>query len=115
MADQQEFGTGAHAQQQKAVFVSRIVFIKELHGKVIIKNRLRFFEGNAIFLEIDGRLGWARGELDHLYIVLSACGFEPKLPRTPAPCFRMGRLARHRDHHGEGLGEILIGCAVDRC
>ena len=38
-----------------------------------------------------------------------------KLPRYPVPCFRMGRLARHRDHHGDGLGEILIGCAVDRC
>ena len=38
-----------------------------------------------------------------------------KLPRYPVPCFRMGRLARHRDHHGSGLGEILIGCAVDRC
>jgi GNAT superfamily N-acetyltransferase len=38
-----------------------------------------------------------------------------KLPRYPIPCFRMGRLARHRDHHGDGLGKILIGCAVDRC
>ena len=35
-----------------------------------------------------------------------------KLPRYPIPCFRMGRLARHFDHHGDGLGEILIGCAV---
>ena len=38
-----------------------------------------------------------------------------KLPRYPVPCFRMGRLARHLDHRGDGLGEILIGCAVDRC
>jgi GNAT superfamily N-acetyltransferase len=37
------------------------------------------------------------------------------LPRYPIPCFRMGRLARHRDHRGDGLGEILVGCAVDRC
>ena len=38
-----------------------------------------------------------------------------KLPGYPIPCFRMGRLARHKDHHGERLGEMLIGCAVDRC
>lgn len=38
-----------------------------------------------------------------------------KLPRYPIPCFRMGRLARHSQHRGDGLGELLIGCAVDRC
>ena len=27
---------------------------------------------------------------------------------------KMGRLARHRAHRGGGLGEILMGCAVDR-
>jgi len=38
-----------------------------------------------------------------------------KLPRYPVPCFRMGRLARDIESRGAGLGEILIGCAVDRC
>lgn len=38
-----------------------------------------------------------------------------KLPRYPVPCFRMGRLARDIEHRGAGLGEVLIGCAVDRC
>lgn len=38
-----------------------------------------------------------------------------KLPRYPVPCFRMGRLARDSDSRGAGLGEVLIGCAVDRC
>ena len=38
-----------------------------------------------------------------------------KLPRYPVPCFRMGRLARDLECRGAGLGEILIGCAVDRC
>lgn len=38
-----------------------------------------------------------------------------RLPRYPVPCFRMGRLARHIDNRGDGLGELLIGCAVDRC
>lgn len=38
-----------------------------------------------------------------------------KLPRSPVPCFRMGRLARAIESRGAGLGEVLIGCAVDRC
>jgi len=38
-----------------------------------------------------------------------------KLPRYPVPCFRMGRLARAMESRGARLGEILIGCAVDRC
>ena len=38
-----------------------------------------------------------------------------KLPRYPVPCFRMGRLARAIESRGAGLGEILVGCAVDRC
>ena len=38
-----------------------------------------------------------------------------KLPRYPVPCFRMGRLARDRESRRAGLGEVLIGCAVDRC
>ena len=38
-----------------------------------------------------------------------------KLPRYPVRCFRMGRLACRADHHGQGLGKLLIGCAVERC
>ena len=38
-----------------------------------------------------------------------------KLPRYPVPCFRMGRLARSIESLGTGLGEVLMGCAVDRC
>jgi predicted GNAT family N-acyltransferase len=38
-----------------------------------------------------------------------------KLPRYPVPCFRMGRLARDIESRGAGLGEVLLGCAVDRC
>jgi GNAT superfamily N-acetyltransferase len=37
------------------------------------------------------------------------------LPRYPVPCFRMGRLACRADQRGEGLGRLLIGCAVERC
>ena len=38
-----------------------------------------------------------------------------KLPRYPVPCFRMARLARDIESRRAGLGEVLIGCAVDRC
>jgi len=38
-----------------------------------------------------------------------------KLPRYPVPCFRMGRLACRLDQRGQGLGKLLLGCAVDRC
>jgi GNAT superfamily N-acetyltransferase len=38
-----------------------------------------------------------------------------KLPRYPVPCFRMGRLAAHSAHQGQGLGKLLLGCAVERC
>lgn len=40
---------------------------------------------------------------------------QKKLPRYPVPCFRLGRLARHIEHRGTGIGEVLVGLAVDRC
>jgi predicted GNAT family N-acyltransferase len=40
---------------------------------------------------------------------------QKKLPRYPVPCFRMGRLACRADRQGQGLGKLLIGCAVERC
>lgn len=38
-----------------------------------------------------------------------------KLPRYPIPCFRLGRLACRSDRQGQGLGKLLIACAVERC
>lgn len=40
---------------------------------------------------------------------------QKRLPRYPIPCFRMGRLACRADRRGQGLGKLLVGCAVDRC
>jgi GNAT superfamily N-acetyltransferase len=38
-----------------------------------------------------------------------------RLPRYPIPCFRLGRLACRADRRGEGLGRLLVACAVERC
>ncbi len=38
-----------------------------------------------------------------------------KLPRYPVPCFRLGRLAIRKDRQGQGIGKLLLACAVDRC
>jgi GNAT superfamily N-acetyltransferase len=38
-----------------------------------------------------------------------------KLARYPVPCFRMGRLACRADRQNQGLGKLLMACAVDRC
>lgn len=38
-----------------------------------------------------------------------------RLPRYPIPCFRLGRLACREDRRGQGLGKLLVGCAVERC
>ena len=37
------------------------------------------------------------------------------LSRYPVPCFRMCRLACRSDRQSQGLGKLLLGCAVDRC
>ena len=37
------------------------------------------------------------------------------LPPYPVPCFRMGRLARDQCWHGQGIGGLLLGLAVQRC
>lgn len=38
-----------------------------------------------------------------------------RLPHYPIPCFRMGRFAIQHEKQGQGIGKLLLGCAVDRC
>ena len=38
-----------------------------------------------------------------------------RLPRYPIPAFRMGRLAIRSESQNTGLGEVILGCAVERC
>jgi hypothetical protein len=40
---------------------------------------------------------------------------QKELPRYPIACFRMRRLACSQAHHGKGLGDILLGLAIERC
>ena len=40
---------------------------------------------------------------------------QAKLPRYPIPCFRLGRLARDVGSRGAGLGDVLMGLALERC
>jgi GNAT superfamily N-acetyltransferase len=44
-----------------------------------------------------------------------AAADQKQLPRYRIPCFRMGRLATRCDCRGEGIGKLLLGCAVERC
>jgi len=38
-----------------------------------------------------------------------------RLPRYPVPGMRLGKLAVASEHQGKGIGEMLIGDAVNRC
>ena len=40
---------------------------------------------------------------------------QAKLPRYPIPCFRLGRLARDVGSRGAGMGDVLMGLALERC
>jgi len=75
---------------------------------------------NAVYVLVDTeRPHWILG-----YYTLSAAELDgvqlsdadrQHLPRYPVPCFRMGRLACRLDSRGQGLGRLLLGCAVTRC
>jgi hypothetical protein len=42
-----------YPQQDEAVFVLRMVWVEELNGMLIVKDRARFIEGNAVLSDID--------------------------------------------------------------
>ncbi len=58
------------------------------------------------------------------YYSLSAAQVEPEqfpeaarkgLPYHPVPCFRLSRLAVDRTFQSQGIGQVLLGLAVQRC
>ena len=52
MAYQEKPRVRTHAQQEKAVFVERVFFIKELHREVIVEDGLGYLECDLVFLGI---------------------------------------------------------------
>lgn len=60
-------------------------------------------------------LGYYTLSAAHVDVTSLSDADRKKLPRYPVPCFRMGRLACRADRQSQGLGKLLVGCAVGRC
>lgn len=52
MAHQKQSCVRAHAQQQKSFLCDRVLFVKELHRKVVVKHRLCHLEGDFMLLGV---------------------------------------------------------------
>ena len=51
----------------------------------------------------------------HIEVTQLSAKAQQKLPRYPVPCFLMGRFAVATTHQAQGVGKLLMGCAVARC
>jgi GNAT superfamily N-acetyltransferase len=51
----------------------------------------------------------------HIEVAQLSASAQQKLPRYPVPCFLMGRFAVATPYQSQGLGKLLMGCAVARC
>lgn len=70
MANNQDARPGTHPKHQKLIIrASTFPFRKELHGKLIIKNRPCLFKRNSVFLLIWNCFSRIPLKLDHTYIV----------------------------------------------
>ena len=71
MADNENPQFEAHPEQNKTLFIPRMVRIEKLDGILIVKHRARFFEGNTMFSYIGLFLPAVPHEpqLIHTYIV----------------------------------------------
>lgn len=52
VANKQQSGPRAHAQQQEPLFTCRVVVVEKLHGKFIVEDRLGFLKGHTVLLEV---------------------------------------------------------------
>ena len=54
VANQEEVGVGAttHAKHEEAIFICGVGVVVELHGKLVIENRLSLLEGDAMLPEV---------------------------------------------------------------
>src|SRR5665647_1683353 len=53
VTNEQKPGVGAHAQQKKALFMSRMVLVKELDCKVVVKHGLCFLKRNSMLFTVN--------------------------------------------------------------
>ena len=80
------------------------------------QNQFRHYLGvTYVVVDAERILGFATVAPRHIEIDDLPERARKKLPRYPVPCFRMGRLACRSDRRGQGIGRLLIGCAVERC
>jgi len=75
---------------------------------------------SSVFVLVDDSqpskiLGYYTLSAAQVDVVQLSLADQKKLPRYPIPCFRLGRLARELGSRGNGIGEVLMGLAVDRC
>ena len=52
VADQEKVGTTTHAKHEEAIFICGVGVVVELHGKLVIENRLSLLEGDAMLPEV---------------------------------------------------------------
>jgi hypothetical protein len=52
VADQEKVGTTAHAKHEEAILICRVRIVVELHGKLIIEDRLSLLEGDTMLPEV---------------------------------------------------------------
>ena len=69
MTDDEQPCSSALPEQQKAIFVGRVLIVKELNCEFVVENRLGFLEGNTVLPEVRGGLGRIPFKPDHQYIV----------------------------------------------
>jgi len=52
VADDEKMSAATHAEHEESLFMRGVRFIVELDSEVIIEDRLRFLEGNAMLPEV---------------------------------------------------------------
>lgn len=57
MANKEQASCRAHAEQQESIFRPGMLFVKELNSEFVMEDGPGFIKGNAMFPEVDGRLG----------------------------------------------------------
>jgi hypothetical protein len=71
VADDQQARPGAMPEHEKALFVTGVLFIEELHSELIKEDRFGLLERHLVLFQVGRRLVGIPLELDHQYIVLT--------------------------------------------